>query len=797
MVQKNVSKRFSKILDRDRNLEFRYNEDSSVLKYLRGNLAKVSGRRLSGLRSTGLKFLRTNSDLFGKKFGDLRILQETEDPQGGKDLILQQYHGKYRVYSGSIKFHANKEGTLDSISNNLIDLTGVPLRAKISSKKAIDIAEGITNYKLQPEQAPELLVYNDKGKIHLSWEVRLYELENSKISGPSYWIIYVDAISGEPFLYYDNIQTAGAAVGNGTGYYSGSGSINCYYNDTTYQLRDTTRTTTGGPEIITNDEEGASPSEDSDSDWNDSTTSPRDQNQGPEVDAHRFAGNAVDYFKNVHGRNSFDNSGGNIEIIVHSGTNFNNAFWNPVDKKIRLGDGSGTAPGDDYECADDLLAHELTHGFTQHTCSLEYKDESGALNEAFSDIFAAFITGKNWLMMENVWLKGTISGSGPAWRNMMDPTNGGKWDGTNPQSSVLSGHQPNHYSTRYIGTYDNGGVHINSGIINNLFFLLTDGGIHSVSGILVTGIGQSAAEKMLFRCMTVDLVGIPKANFLNFRDAMLSSCSILFPLDTFKLFQVIEAFRAVGIGPDVNGLPNMVLYRPGTGTMWILKKDSAGVFSPVYSQGDPGNGIGGYDLASPDDRAFAFDFNVNGSTGRLDHIVLYRPGTGTIWILEKDNTSIFKPVYSQGDPGIGIGGYDLASPADRAFAFDYNSSGRMDHIALYRPGTGTIWIVRWIPPSGGNPGVFRPVYVQGDPGNGIGGYDLASPADRAFAFDYNSSGRMDHIALYRPGTGTMWILKKDSAGVFSPVYSQGDPGNGIGGYDLASPADRAFAFNFT
>jgi hypothetical protein len=55
---------------------------------------------------------------------------------------------------------------------------------------------------------------------------------------------------------------------------------------------------------------------------------------------------------------------------------------------------------------------------------------------------------------------------------------------------------------------------------------------------------------------------------------------------------------------------------------------------------------------------------------------------------------------------------------------------------------------------------FVPVYHQGDPGAGIGGYDLKSPADRAFAFDYDSSGKLDHLALYRPATGTMWILKK-------------------------------------
>jgi hypothetical protein len=133
----------------------------------------------------------------------------------------------------------------------------------------------------------------------------------------------------------------------------------------------------------------------------------------------------------------------------------------------------------------------------------------------------------------------------------MDPTNGGLWDVTNPYNSVIAGHQPSHYSVRYIGSWDNGGVHVNSGIINNLFYLLTVGGTHTVSGITVTGIGQSAAEQMLFRCMTVNLVGNPSADFLDFREAMLDACLDLFPTDLVKLSQVKNAFNAVGIGPDI------------------------------------------------------------------------------------------------------------------------------------------------------------------------------------------------------------------------------------------------------
>lgn len=38
---------------------------------------------------------------------------------------------------------------------------------------------------------------------------------------------------------------------------------------------------------------------------------------------------------------------------------------------------------------------------------------------------------------------------------------------------------------------------------------------------------------------------------------------------------------------------------------------------------------------------------------------------------------------------------------------------------------------------------------------GIGGFDLASPNDRVFSFDYDSSGKQDHLVLYGPGAGTI------------------------------------------
>jgi hypothetical protein len=235
-------------------------------------------------------------------------------------------------------------------------------------------------------------------------------------------------------------------------------------------------------------------------------------------------------------------------------------------------------------------------------------------------------------------------------------------------------------------------------------------------------------------------------------------------------------------------LDHIVLYRPGTGAIYILK-NVGGTFTPVYAQGDLGAGIGGYNLRSTADRAFAFDFD---HSGKLDHIALYRPGTGIFWIL-KNSGGVFTPVFAEGVPdatiGMGIGGYNLHLPADQAFAFDFDHSGLLDYLVLYRPGTGAIYILR------NTGGMFAPVYAQGDQGNGIGGYALRSAADRALALDYERSGKLDHIALYRPGTGAISIVR-NAGGVFTPMMAEAEPGNGIGGFNLRSPVDRAIAFDF-
>ncbi len=172
--------------------------------------------------------------------------------------------------------------------------------------------------------------------------------------------------------------------------------------------------------------------------------------------------------------------------------------------------------------------------------------------------------------------------------------------------------------------------------------------------------------------------------------------------------------------------------------------------------GVPGTGIGGYDLSSPADLGFAYDYD---GTGKLDHLVFYRPGTGAIFIL-KNNSGSFTTVYKQVDPGNGqhgggIGDFALTSQYDQGFAFDYKGTGKQNYLVFYSPGTGKVSILQNF---NGN---FINVYPQGQQTGGIGGYDLAGTMDLGFSFDATGSGKQNGLVFYRPGTGAIFILKTE------------------------------------
>jgi len=212
---------------------------------------------------------------------------------------------------------------------------------------------------------------------------------------------------------------------------------------------------------------------------------------------------------------------------------------------MNYGDGDGIT-FNYFSSALDVVAHELTHGVTNFTSSLIYLNESGALNEAFSDVVGTSVefffepagTGRKraeWLNGEDLFYS-----FGRFVRSLENPAAAG---------------DPDHYSKRCLPPIctpdergDNGGVHINSAIASHGFYLLVEGGTNRTSGISVPGLGRSRierAEKIFYRAFIFYLT--PSSNFRAARAATLQAARDLYGAGSVEEQQVSEAWRAVGV----------------------------------------------------------------------------------------------------------------------------------------------------------------------------------------------------------------------------------------------------------
>jgi thermolysin metallopeptidase-like protein/parallel beta helix pectate lyase-like protein/S-layer family protein len=205
----------------------------------------------------------------------------------------------------------------------------------------------------------------------------------------------------------------------------------------------------------------------------------------PHADAaHQYAADTYNLYKNQYNRDSLDNHGIAIKSTVHHDSNYDNAFWDG--DRIIYGDASG------WPLADDVVAHEFTHGVTQYESNLFYYYQSGAINESFSDLWGEYYDQTNGLGTDTAAVKWQISedilpsGAG-AIRSMSDPTAFGDPD---KMSS------PNYYED----SADNGGVHFNSGVNNKAVFLMVDGG--TFNGKTVSALGWTKTSAIYYEVNT-------------------------------------------------------------------------------------------------------------------------------------------------------------------------------------------------------------------------------------------------------------------------------------------------------
>lgn len=220
--------------------------------------------------------------------------------------------------------------------------------------------------------------------------------------------------------------------------------------------------------------------------------------------------------------------------------------------------------------ARDIAVHEVVHGLTQFTANLIYESQSGAINESISDIFAHFIDRDDWKIGEDL-VTGVL-------RNMDNPTekiihrqaNGLQFEISQPDKLFSP-----HY---YTGSDGAKGVHINSGILNYAYYLMSAGG--TFNGFTVLGLGDDVAMPVIHRALTVYLT--ETSNFCDVYISVITACNDIYGESSNQCTQIKTAMQAV----ELDYQPKGIQERPdekGTNPRCILGSSVTPTVTPSHT----------------------------------------------------------------------------------------------------------------------------------------------------------------------------------------------------------------------
>lgn len=444
--------------------------------------------------TTTYSFLDKNKDLFrlDNPNRELAPIKNTADEIAGYIHFQQNLDG-IPVYGGGLVARLRPDGTLDYLNGHLYSEVNISLAPQISPNRALEIVSQDIGLPTAGNQEVRLMIlpsqfFSKTNGYQLAWQAETDQ-----------WIYLINAQNGEIIEKISRIWDT--------------------RNRETYNSNDCRVL----PGTLWINETGEIP--------------------GRPVDdiaraAHRNAGITYNYFFNNFGLDSFDGHGYKLVSTVHSGVPMvmgcvqNNAAFIPSRLQIVYGDGDGDHYGPFSLCLD-IVGHEWTHAVDYFAITwpggeprgLDYADESGALNESYSDFFGNLIENKNWLLGEDCK---TPQIPNDASRDMADPAQYG---------------QPDHYN-RYVNTGNQSyKVHTNSGIPNKAAYLMSDGGTHY--GVTTVGIGKENAAKIWYRALKFHLLAT--ATFKDARNAFLQSAQEIFPGNQNIYEAVKNAFCSVGV----------------------------------------------------------------------------------------------------------------------------------------------------------------------------------------------------------------------------------------------------------
>ena len=820
----------------------------SVIEGIPTNLKKVSSRngRMSAVAATAYNYLEAVKPFLklSNPDAELNIIKTETDDIETTHLRMQQTYMGVPVYGGEMILHQKADEEVSLLNGHFYPTPSLEnVKPSLSEDNVSKIVIGdvaktsivkpmtATEMKMLKYEKPktELIVYHQNEKAdgeHLAYHVTVRPnfLER--------WIYVIDASSGEILDKYNHTCTldgtfkATAIDLNGV-----SRSINTYQSGSNYNLIDATKSMfprgavkPDDPQgvIWTIDATGSKVNEDLTVRQISSTNNSWNNANG--VSAHFNAGKAYDYYLATHARTSLNGKGGTIVSIINitdeNGKGFDNAFWNGE----YMGYGSGGTLFKPLAGGLDVAGHEMTHGVVENSANLEYKSQSGAINESMADCFGAMVERKTgadiWRLGEDV-MKGNAYPSG-ALRDLSNPNNGGR-------SLNDNGYQPANINQYYSGSEDNYGVHINSGIPNNAFYRFAT----------ASGMSIAKAEIVYYRALTIYLTRTSK--FLDLRRAVIQSATDLKAkgLTDADIASAKAAFDAVGITdgtpPVTNPNPTQTPIPPtpktdipaNTGTQGLLSYDPVSkILYKSTTQGEAGGNNTFVTLANnivienkptvPDDGTYAYfvagdkfikRVNLSGtpkvenvsSKGEWRNVSVSKDGKklaalrtlGTIaaatdkqivvFDLAGNQSKIFtlyNPTYTQ---GVNTGQVQNAD----AIEWDHNSENIVyDAFNTIKSTTGTTsdyWDVGFINVWNGSKNTFGTgtidkLFTSLDKGENIGNPSFSKTSSNIIAFDYFISNDDKYYVIGvntdKTSNGLDFIYENNTLGY--PEYSTKD-----------------------
>ncbi|MFE3637703.1 M4 family metallopeptidase [Streptomyces cellostaticus] len=461
----------------------------------------------------------------------LVVRDVVKDANGTVHTRYERTYAGLPVLGGDLVTHVAANGSLKGVSKAAKARISVPTTtAAVSATSAGKTALKAADTAKATAASSRKVVWAAGAKPVLAYESVVKGVQHD--GTPSELHVVTDARTGKKIYSYEAIET-----GTGTSQYSGTVPLG------------TTASASGGYDLIdggrgghkTYDLNGGTSGtgtlfHDADDVWGNGSVSNR---QTAAVDAAYGAAVTWDFYKSAFNRNGIAGDGKAAYSRVHYGNAYVNAFWDDSCFCMTYGDGSGNA---DPLTSLDVAGHEMSHGLTAATAKLNYRGESGGLNEATSDIFGTAVEffannssdPGDYLIGEKI----DINGDGTPLRYMDKPSkDGGSAD----------------YWSKSLRRLD---VHYSSGVANHFFYLLSEGsGAKTINGVsynsptydgsTVTGIGRDKAIQIWYKALSTYFTST--TDYAGARTGTLQAAAALYGSGSAEYNAVAAAWKAVNV----------------------------------------------------------------------------------------------------------------------------------------------------------------------------------------------------------------------------------------------------------